>query len=78
MVSTTFDVSKTSPLDGMVPPVGRVSLREKSYVGKINLRAAGEAMIIAASVLGGDLPVRPNTVVHYGDLTIFWLGQTNG
>ena len=77
MVNTTFDVSKISPLDGMVPPVGGVSLREKSYVGKINLRGnveSGDFGHIVESVLGGFVPTTPNAVFHYGDLTIFGLG----
>lgn len=77
MVDTIFQPSKVSPLDGMVPPVGGVSLREKPYVGKLNLRGnaeSGDFTGIVASVLGGDLPIQPNTVVVYGGITIFWLG----
>ncbi len=77
MVDTVFKVIKASPLKSMASPAGGVSLREKPFVGKINLRGNiedGDFTGPVERVLGGVLPSRPNTVVGYGAFTIYWLG----
>ena len=77
MVKQTFSPKKVSPLDGMTSPaIGDVTLRERRFVGKVNLRGAASSDFagIVSGVLGGDLPTTPNTAVSYGDFSIFWLG----
>lgn len=78
MVDTVFTPKKISPLDGMVAPAnGDVSLRERRFVGKVNLRGdahGGPFAGIVRGVLGVGLPTAPNTTVSHGDFTVFWLG----
>jgi sarcosine oxidase, subunit gamma len=77
VVNSASQIVKISPLDGLVSPTGGVSLREKPFVGKVNLRGdveTGDFGSIVESVLGGFVPTTPNTVVTSRDFTIFWLG----
>ncbi len=70
-------VVKTSPLQGMASPETGVTLSEAPFVGKVNLRGnAGDNAFAeaVAKVLGGSLPLEPNTVASHGDYTVFWLG----
>ena len=79
MVNSMVDFSptKTSPLDGMTSPVGDVSLAEKRFMGKVNIRGdVVDATFATAAeqVLGTALPTKPNTVTQTDSFTVFWLG----
>ena len=79
MVNSMVDFApkKTSPLDGVASPSGVVTLAEKRFVGKVNIRGnADDAAFAGAAetVLGTVLPVTPNTVAQARGYTVFWLG----
>ncbi len=82
MVDTKVDFKthRTSPLDGAVWPVGPITLSEKKFLGKINIRGnADDAAFLAAAkkALGVALPLAANTVsMRKGKkaVTVFWLG----
>lgn len=73
---------RESPLAGVgsQPAAGdaaAVCLAERPFLGQLNLR--GEAVSpsfldAVTGVLGGRLPVKPNTVAVYGEVRVFWLG----
>ena len=73
---------RESPLAGVgsQPVVGdaaTVCLAERPFLGQLNLRGdiASPAFVDAVTgVLGGPLPVKPNTVADHGEVRVFWLG----
>ncbi len=73
---------RESPLAGVgsQPVVGdaaTVRLAERPFRGQLNLRGdvASPTFVDAVTgVLGGPLPVQPNTVADHGEVRIFWLG----
>lgn len=72
-----FSPVKAGPLAGLPAPYGGITLEERRFLGKVNLRgdAASEGFATAVGkVLGCALPVEPNTVAGGGDFTVFWLG----
>jgi sarcosine oxidase subunit gamma len=65
----------TSPLAQILQLQGPISLRERSGLGKINLRGAGAAFFKSVEeVLQQPLPTEPNTTTQSGDRLAFWLG----
>lgn len=75
--SRTFQPTKTSPLDGLPGPRGGITLVERRFVGKVNLRgdASDPAFTEAVKdVLGCAPPTEPNTTATTADHTVFWLG----
>lgn len=75
--SASFEPKKSSPLAGLPPPGGGISLEERPFVGKVVLRGdCGDDAFIDAvkGVAGCAVPVKPNTVADGDDLKIFWLG----
>jgi sarcosine oxidase, subunit gamma len=74
---SSFSPVKASPLSGLPAPAGGISLEERAFLGKVNLRGdAGDETFAAAvrGVLGCALPTEPNTVAESGGNTVFWLG----
>lgn len=72
-----FSPVKASPLAGLPGPAGGITVEERPYLGKVNLRgdAGNEAFAKAASgVLGCAPPIEPNTAASSDDYTVFWLG----
>lgn len=73
---------RESPMAGVgsQPVVGdaaTVCLAERPFLGQLNLRGdiASPAFVDAVTgVLGGPLPVKPNTVADHGEVRVFWLG----
>ncbi len=68
---------KHSPLAGVSAPERAITLSEKPFVGKLNIRGnADDAAFADAAkkVLGTALPTTPNTVVQAKGITVFWLG----
>jgi sarcosine oxidase subunit gamma len=54
-----------------------VVVRERVFLGHLNLRGKPDDAHFTravSAVLGGDLPLQPNTVREAGDTTVFWLG----
>lgn len=75
--SNGFSPVKAGPLAGLPAAYGGITLEDRGFPGKVNLRgnAASEKFAAAGGeVLGCALPVEPNTVASGGDLTVFWLG----
>lgn len=72
-----FSPVKASPLAGLRGPAGGITLEERAYLGKVNLRgdAGNEAFVQAVSkALDCGPPTEPNTVADRGNYTVFWLG----
>jgi len=75
--SVANSVMKTSPLQGMASPAHGITLSETPFVGKVNVRGNADDPVFTAAVatvLGGQLPLEPNTVASHGAYTTFWLG----
>jgi len=73
----SFEPVKASPVAGLPAPRGGITLEERPFLGKVNLRcdaADGEIAAAVAGVLETDLPVEPNTVAGSDAHTVFWLG----
>lgn len=73
----SFRPVKAGPLTGLSSPVGGITLEERPFVGKVNVRGdpGDEAFTSAVrGVLDLSLPTGPNTVARSDDHTIFWLG----
>jgi len=76
-MAETLTPKKSSPLDGRPGPSAGITLVERPFVGKVDLRGdvADAAFSRAArGVLGVDLPTEPNTTVEAGANVVFWLG----
>ncbi|MDZ7786706.1 MAG: sarcosine oxidase subunit gamma family protein [Halofilum sp. (in: g-proteobacteria)] len=61
------------------PADAGVTLRERPFLGCVNLRGNPEDASFTDAVqgvLGVALPTEPNTVVESGDITVFWLAPT--
>lgn len=72
-----FSPVKASPLAGLPGPAGGITLEERAYLGKVNLRgdAGNEAFVQAVRrALDCGPPTEPNTVADGGNYTVFWLG----
>lgn len=72
-----FSPVKASPLAGLPGPAGGITLQERPYLGKVNLRgdAGNEAFVHAVNrALDCGPPTEPNTVADGGRYTVFWLG----
>lgn len=72
-----FSPSKTTPLSGLPAPLGGITLEERPYVGKVNLRGnpGDDAFSNAVrSVIGCSPPTEPNMVTSSDGHTVFWLG----
>lgn len=72
-----FSPVKASPLAGLPGPAGGITLEERAFLGKVNLRgdAGDEAFMTAVrDVLDCTPPVEPNTVARGGERAVFWLG----
>jgi sarcosine oxidase subunit gamma len=70
-------IKKISPLDGLISPTGTITLAEKQFVGKINIRGNVNDQSFASTaekVLGTALPTTPNTTSPTQEGTVFWLG----
>ena len=73
---------RESPLAGvgaqpLAGDVATVCLAERPFLGQLNLRGevSSKAFVDAVTgVLGGPLPVQPNTVAVLGQVRVFWLG----
>ncbi len=67
-----------SPLTGQTPYQGtQTQIAEHPFLGKLALRGSPENaafMKAVSSVLGTDLPVKPNTVVDSERVQIVWVG----
>lgn len=77
MPDARFKPVKTSPLEGLPGCHGGITLTERPFVGKVNLRGeAGDAAFVDAvsGVTGCAPPVEPNTVASAGAHSVFWLG----
>ncbi len=70
------------PLDGLeyrsalLPENAGVTLSQRVLPGLINLRGQPDADAFrhaVAEILGGELPLTPNTTAQYGDVTLCWL-----
>ncbi|MDZ7840317.1 MAG: sarcosine oxidase subunit gamma family protein [Gammaproteobacteria bacterium] len=75
--STGFSPVKAGPLAGLPVPNGGITMEDRGFLGKVNLRgdaANGGFATAAGEVLHCALPVEPNTVTSGGDFTVFWLG----
>lgn len=70
----SFTPAKTSPLAGLPGAYGGITIEERPFVGKVNLRGDADVADAASRVLGCRLPVAPNAVAGAGDYTVFWLG----
>lgn len=56
---------------------GRIQARERPFLGYLNLRGDANNVVFVAAVgriVGGELPIVPNTTCEAGDNTIYWLG----
>ena len=72
-----FQPVKHSPLSSLPLPAGGIELSERPYIGKVNVRGNPDdtAFTIAVEkVLGGPLPLVPNTTTSNEEYTVFWLG----
>lgn len=75
--SRSFSPEKAGPLNDLPGPAGGITLEERAFLGKINLRGdSGDDAFAAAvqGVLDCGLPTEPNTVASSGEVTVFWLG----
>lgn len=75
--SSSFTPVKTGPLAGLPGPADGITLQERPFLGKVNLRGdAGSGVFTTAvhGVLGCVPPAEPNTVAGSDDCTVFWLG----
>lgn len=75
--SDNFSPVKAGPLAGLPGPAGGITLEERAFLAKVNLRGdAGDQAFMTAvrDVLDCTLPVEPNTVAGGGERTVFWLG----
>lgn len=75
--SSRFSPAKASPLSGVPGPFGGLTLVERPFLGKVNLRgdAGDEAFVEAVrGVVGCAPPAEPNTAANGGDCVVFWLG----
>lgn len=74
---TAFEPNKSSPLAEMPEAFAAVSIQERPFVGKVNLRGNPDDEAFSQAVekvLGKSLPTEPNTTASNADHTIFWLG----
>ena len=73
-------VERITPERKAASPAGAgITLRERPFLGCINLRGNPEDANFTDAVqgvLGVALPTEPNTVVESGDITVFWLAPT--
>lgn len=80
-------IRQESPLVERITPERRaaapaeagITLRERAFLGCVNLRGNPEDESFTDAVkgvLGVALPTEPNTVVEQGDITVFWLAPT--
>ncbi len=68
---------KCSPLQGLEGPALAVSLVERAFIGKVNLRGDpddDDFLDGAKTVLAAPLPLTPNTTARASGFTIFWMG----
>lgn len=75
--TVNFAPTKTTPLAGLPGPLGGITLEERPFIGKINLRGdTGDDAFTNAvkNVVNCSLPTEPNTMVRGSDCTVFWLG----
>jgi sarcosine oxidase subunit gamma len=72
-------MAECAPLDNVIRPgapagPSGVALHDRRFVGQINLRVRGEAMVATGSALGYALPIEANTTVGNGASRACWLG----
>lgn len=73
----TFEPVKHSPVSGLPAPDGGISLAERPFIAKVNLRGDPDSDGFIAGVkqtLDMELPIAPNTTHGNGRHTVFWLG----
>ena len=76
-MAETFTPQKYSPLSDLPAPVAGITLEERVYLAKVNVRADPENPVLMAGfkqALGIELPVTANTTQSNERYTVFWLG----
>jgi len=76
-VAESFQPTRYSPLTGLQSAPAGITLSERAYIGKVNLRGdSGNPVFTAAvsTVLGVSLPVTPNTAAWNEVYTVYWMG----
>jgi len=70
-------ITRTSPLQGLAGPVVGITLEERAFVGKVNLRGDPEDATFlqcAAGAIGTHLPLRSNSTASGDGRVTFWCG----